>query len=70
MVQQSKGSAANVHERLSSLDSDSDDEECPAKKTKKDERDSAVKKYIDELNTAHKKYTPMQYRIWEEMKWN
>ena len=58
-VQQSKGSAASGCKRPSSLDSDSDDER-PAKKTK-DERDSAVKKYIDELNAAHKeKYTPMQ----------
>ena len=31
--------------------------------------DSAVKKCIADLNAAHKeKYTPMQYRIWAEMK--
>ena len=51
-----------------SLDSDSDDEECSTKKTKKEEKESAVKKCIEELNAAHKeKYTPMQYRIWAEM---
>ena len=52
-----------------SLDSDSDDEERPTKKTKKEENDSAVRKCIEDLNAAHKeKYTPMQYRIWAEMK--
>ena len=66
-VQQSKGSAASGCKCPSSLESNSDDEH-PATKTKKDERDSAVKKYIDELNAAHKEYTPMQYRIWAEMK--
>ena len=51
------------------LDSDSDDEERPTKKTKKEEKDSAVKKCIEDLKSAHKeKYTPMQYRIWAEMK--
>ena len=64
LVQQSKG-----NRKRPSVDSESDDEEHPIKKTKKDERDSAVKKYIEDLNAAHKeKYTPMQYRIWAEMK--
>ena len=65
LVQQSK----TTHKRPS-LDSDSDDEAQPStKKTKKEEKDSAVKKCIADLNAAHKeKYTPMQYRIWAEMK--
>ena len=49
--------------------SDSDDEQRPTKKTKKEEKDSAVRKCIEDLNAAHtEKYTPMQYRIWAEMK--
>ena len=64
LVQQNKTSR-----KRPSLDSDSDDEECPTKKTKKEEKDSAVKKCIKDLNAAHKeKYTPMQYQIWAEMK--
>ena len=64
-VKQSKTSTS----RKRSMDSDSDDEEHSTKKTKKEEKDSAVKKCIEDLNTTHKeKYTPMQYRIWAEMK--
>ena len=64
LVQQSTASR-----KRPSLDSDSDDEDRPKKKKKKDEKESAVKKYIEDLNANHKqKYTPMQYRIWTEMK--
>ena len=41
-----------------SLDTDSDDEDRPKMKKKKDEKESAVKKYIEDLNANHKqKYT-------------
>ena len=55
-MQQSKAAR-----KWQSLDSDSDDE-CPAKKTKKEERDSVVRKCIEDMKAEHKdKYTPMQY---------
>ena len=66
VVKQSKDTTASGRKRPS-LDSDGDAEESAL--LRKDERDSTVKKYIDELSAAHKEiYTPMQYRIWAEMK--
>ena len=62
LVQQSK----TTHKQPSL---DSDEAQHSTKKAKKEEKDSAVKKCIADLNAAHKeKYTPMQYRIWVEMK--
>ena len=52
----------------SSDESDVDCLEKPKKKTKEEEKDDRVQKIIEDLQTKYDKtYTPMQYRIWNEM---